>query len=64
MSEIHVVDVDEGVLEGRGCRKERVVCVVTVSVFVNGSVEYSAQYVSKGLLYYSSNTYQYHISPK
>lgn len=62
LQEIHVVDIDEDILESMKCRTAKVVCVVTLAVVLNASVEYSSQYVSQGFLYYSSNIYQYDIS--
>ena len=40
----------------------KIVCIVTISVVLNTSVEYSWQFLDEGYLYYSANTYQYTIS--
>lgn len=62
LQEIHIVDIDDNLIQRFQCKERNIICIVTLSVTLNNSVEYSEEYLYQGLGYYSANTYQYDIS--
>lgn len=63
LQEQHIVDISMDDVEALKCKQPHMVCIATFTVALNSSVQYSSQYLYSGLGYYSSNTYQYDISP-
>jgi hypothetical protein len=62
LQEIHVVDLDNELIEANKCKERNIICILTLAVTLNSSIEYSEQYLSNGLGFYSANVYHYEIS--
>lgn len=63
LQKLHIVNLQQSLIEDHQCKEGKFICVATFTVVLNESVEYSQQYLSKGVAHFSANTYENSISP-